>query len=285
MQSPLEFIQANPLTFARRGSVVASYRIKNGRHHGPYYRLAYTENGRQRSLYLGRSETLAQQARDLIDQLQQPRNDRREEARAERLRQANILRAKRHWQQTLRAYGLYTRGWVVRGFRAFGIPRIDKAPPRYRQNQSSVDQLAVPSTSKNHDSACPHTSKPPNRPASSPPQHLRYRQNRRPVDQLSRPAVTQSRGSYFPYQPQRPNSPSANPARHARYRQNRHSVDQLRPGLSSRPRGPPTVQQRKTCLLMSALPMTVSHGQRAADPALPGPGFARNRDHWIHRNQ
>ena len=152
MPSPLEFIHANPQIFTRRGSVVPSYRTKNGRRFGPYYRLDYVEHGRQRSRYLGRSELLAQEARNLLTQLQRPRNDHREETRATRLRQANLRKAKRHWQQTLRAYGLYSRGWSARGLRARGFLRIDRLPPK---------EVAPPDPPKHGTRHHPHTT--PNR--------------------------------------------------------------------------------------------------------------------------
>lgn len=153
MSCPLDLIRANNHVFSRRGSVVASYRIRNGRRHGPYYRLAYLQEGRQVSHYIGRSECLAQRVRNLLDRLQKPRNDRREETRAKRRRKANLLLTKRHWQKTLRVYGLYSRGWAVRGLRARGFPHIDKATATEvqpnqlhtrrtnRQIRRSVDQL------------------------------------------------------------------------------------------------------------------------------------------------
>ncbi len=39
----LDFIRANVQLFQRCGSVVASYRTRNGRRFGPYYRLAYQQ--------------------------------------------------------------------------------------------------------------------------------------------------------------------------------------------------------------------------------------------------
>ncbi len=137
--APEHFIHANLQIFTRRGSVVASYRTKNGRRFGPYYRLAYVDNGRQRSRYLGRASRLVQRIRNLLARLQKPRNDRREESRADLGRKANLLRAKRHWQQTLHAYGLYSRGWSVRGLRALGFPRLTNW-----QNRPPIDQLRSP---------------------------------------------------------------------------------------------------------------------------------------------
>ncbi len=141
-RSPLDFIRANLHIFTRRGSVVASYRTKNGRRFGPYYRLAYVDNGRQRSRYLGRASRLVRRVRRLLARFQKPRNDRRQLARADRQRKTNLRRAKRHWQQTLLAYGLYARGWGVRGLRALGFPRLTN--PQNNTKLSTADPFVAP---------------------------------------------------------------------------------------------------------------------------------------------
>ena len=105
--SPLDFIRSHADTFARCGSVVASYRTKNGRRCGPYYRLAYRSGGRQRSLYLGASEELVAQVRSLLTELQARRDYYRMVAQSERRRRENLLRIKRQWQQAALAHGLY----------------------------------------------------------------------------------------------------------------------------------------------------------------------------------
>ncbi len=122
--SPLDFIRSHADVFARCGSVVASYRSRNGRRCGPYYRLAYRAEGRQRSLYLGASEELAAQVRSLLTELQARRDYYRMVARSERRRRENLLHLKRQWQQAALARGLYARGWELRGWRPPSLPRL-----------------------------------------------------------------------------------------------------------------------------------------------------------------
>ena len=166
--SPLQFITRNAQTFARNGAVVPTYRTRGNKRYGPYYRVAYRIAGRQCSLYLGRCKQLADQVRQLLAKLQHPRDYRRLCKRANRQRRATMRRVIRHWQLTMRAYGLDFRGCELRGWRRLGIPRIDKttpfnaaqraaaalllapppvwlpphptADPRYWQNDNSVDQ-------------------------------------------------------------------------------------------------------------------------------------------------
>ena len=159
MPTPLTFIQNNAQVFARVGSVVASYRTRGTTRYGPYYRVAYRTDGKQRSIYLGRCKELANRARTFLAQLQQPRNYRRMCRKANRERHATLQRVIRGWQQTIRAYGLDLRGCEIRGWRALGIPRYDKTTPltaaqktaaaifrspppdpRYWQNTLLVDQ-------------------------------------------------------------------------------------------------------------------------------------------------
>jgi len=165
---PLDFISNNAQTFARGGSVVATYRTRGTKRYGPYYRVAYRIAGRQCSLYLGRCKQLADSARELLAKLQHPRDFYRLCKRANRQRRATLRRVIRHWQQTIRSHGLNLRGCEIRGWRTLGIPRFDKttplnavqkaaatilrtspltwtnftptADPRYWQNPTSVDQ-------------------------------------------------------------------------------------------------------------------------------------------------
>ena len=108
---PLDFINNNAQTFARGGSVVATYRSRGTKRYGPYYRVAYRIAGRQCSLYLGRCKQLADSARELLAKLQHPRDFYRLCKRANRQRRATLRRVIRHWQQTIRSHGLNLR-WL-----------------------------------------------------------------------------------------------------------------------------------------------------------------------------
>jgi hypothetical protein len=104
-------------TIERQGTVVSTWRIHQGRKLGPYYRLAWREDGRQRSVYLGRSEELAQAVEQRLDELQRPL--RRERQLKDQIRRAwAALRAyKLVWASQLAVYGLYLHGWEARGLR------------------------------------------------------------------------------------------------------------------------------------------------------------------------
>jgi hypothetical protein len=159
MPTPLTFIQNNANIFARVGSVVASYRTRGTTRYGPYFRVAYRTAGRQCSIYLGRCKELADRARALLAQLQQPRNYLRMCRKANRERRATLRRVIRGWQQTIRAYGLDLRGCEIRGWRRLGIPRYDKTTSYTAAQKAAAAALR------------------------SPPPDPRYWQNRIPVDQ------------------------------------------------------------------------------------------------------
>jgi hypothetical protein len=53
----LAILAARPDLFSRHGAIVATWRRRGARTYGPYYRLAYREAGRQKSIYLGRDQT------------------------------------------------------------------------------------------------------------------------------------------------------------------------------------------------------------------------------------
>ena len=54
----VRLLTRRPTRFARQGPGAATWRTSRGRRLGPYYRLAWRDRGRQRSIYLGRPVTL-----------------------------------------------------------------------------------------------------------------------------------------------------------------------------------------------------------------------------------
>jgi len=130
----IEKILANRDLFTRQGSIVQSWRYKNGRKIGPYYRLVYRDAGRRRSLYLGRSEELVRQVRRVLESLQRPRNLRRTKKSV----QAALRRQKAEWRAELQAAGLTPRGYDVRGWRAFRRRSIATFP---EVNQPGVARM------------------------------------------------------------------------------------------------------------------------------------------------
>ena len=114
----------------RQGVVVAGWRRCGGPRLGPYYRVAYRDQRRQRSIYLGRSEALAEKVRQLLAQVQGPWRRRRawRHTRAELM--AQLRRQKARWEDHLRAWGLYAKGFSVRGWRRWQRPRDGMPPSR-----------------------------------------------------------------------------------------------------------------------------------------------------------
>lgn len=118
----LHLLQSEPQRFARQGAVVTAWRTYRGRRLGPYYRLAYREGSRQRSIYLGRQSPLVDKVRNLLGVLQAKHRFRclARRRRAE-LRRRVLRPLKEYLERAFLLYGngLYFKGWEVRGIRAF----------------------------------------------------------------------------------------------------------------------------------------------------------------------
>ena len=128
LHAALARIAGRPGLFARQGSVAATWRRRGARVYGPYYSLIYREEGRQRSLYLGRAGALVEEVRRQLATLQAQRRARRQ---AEHLRRqaATALRAsKAQVNRALRSWGLRLQGYEVRGWRSSPLrPTFRKA--------------------------------------------------------------------------------------------------------------------------------------------------------------
>ena len=122
-----QFIQANLEIFARQGSVAATWRTYNGKRLGPYYQLAYRDRGRQHWLYLGRSEQLARQVRELLDNLHRPRREHRLYSRLQAQVRSSLRQATAHLKEVCAKWGITLKGYEFRGAR--------KALARYAQSQ------------------------------------------------------------------------------------------------------------------------------------------------------
>ena len=72
----LGLIAARPGVFARQGAVVATWRPYRGRRLGPYWRLAYRDGGRQRSVHLGRNGPGVERVRQAFARVQRPLRSR-----------------------------------------------------------------------------------------------------------------------------------------------------------------------------------------------------------------
>ncbi|MBN2577954.1 MAG: DUF1678 domain-containing protein [Pirellulales bacterium] len=115
--SPLQTIRSLQSVFARQGTIVASWRTYNGRKLGPYYRLAYRAEGRQRSIYLGKSKNLLRQVRRLLEKLQKPLQTRKILRHAQKTMQAAMKKHMAQFRIDLLRVGLQLRGYAVRGWR------------------------------------------------------------------------------------------------------------------------------------------------------------------------
>jgi hypothetical protein len=111
----LNLIAARRGLFARQGSIVRTWRRRGTKTHGPYYRLAYRDGGRQRSIYLGRDGPLVAQARQALAALQNPLRQRRLANRLYRHCRATIRLNNARLDSMLRPMGL--RGLQIRGGR------------------------------------------------------------------------------------------------------------------------------------------------------------------------
>ena len=108
------FILANPRLFATQGSVVATWRVRDGKRFGPYYRLAYRRGGRQRSIYLG-PRPVADRLREFLAQLQRPHHRHRLYKRLQTQVRASLRQAKKQLAQQLASLGVTSKGYEFRG--------------------------------------------------------------------------------------------------------------------------------------------------------------------------
>jgi hypothetical protein len=127
----LRLLAAQPELFLQQGSVIATWRRRNGKTFGPYYRLSYRSGGRQYAIYLGRTGALVEQVRDTLATLQRPRTERREFKRLERQVRASLRIEKISLRKLLYPYGLRLKGNEIRGWRhLFRFRKL--LPPRRR---------------------------------------------------------------------------------------------------------------------------------------------------------
>jgi hypothetical protein len=110
-------VLAHPALFANQGFVAATWRTYRGRRLGPYFRVSYRESGRQRSIYLGRSEELADRVRRLLADVQRRRRKRRLFAKLEAEVRASLRRHKARFKEYLAQWDIRLKGWEFRGAR------------------------------------------------------------------------------------------------------------------------------------------------------------------------
>jgi hypothetical protein len=111
------FLAAHAANIARQGTIVQSWRRRGRRRLGPYYRLACRDAaGRQRSVYLGPSGPMVDEARDALRRLQSPRRQRREIEGARRALWRELAMSRSELDAELAKVGLKRKGSEIRGW-------------------------------------------------------------------------------------------------------------------------------------------------------------------------
>ncbi len=108
-------IRAHGMWLAEQGTLVASWKTHQGKRLGPYYRLAYRVDGKQKSIYLGSSEWLVAQVRELLASLQAVLREHRTMERLKLEARQTLLENKRNLADLLHATMNATlKGWEFR---------------------------------------------------------------------------------------------------------------------------------------------------------------------------
>ena len=117
MSPALRCIAEHPESFARQGTVVAAYRKVGPRTYGPYHRLSYRVEGRQRSVYIGRDPQKVDAVRAALASLQDRRRKQREFDKLEQGVRRSLRLAKIQADMHIRTLGLRFHGFEIRGWR------------------------------------------------------------------------------------------------------------------------------------------------------------------------
>lgn len=113
----IALITARPDLFARQGSVNPTWRQRNGKTFGPYFRLSYRDDGRQCAIYLGRDGPLVEHVRHLLQRTQNPLRQKRIFDRIDRETRSALRDNNLRLAALLRPLGLRLKGFEVRGWR------------------------------------------------------------------------------------------------------------------------------------------------------------------------
>jgi len=120
----LQLLAARPDTFARHAHIAASWRQRNGKKFGPYYRLAYRDGDRQQSIYLGCAGELVEEVRRRLAVLKRPRTQYQAVQQLQRKIRASLRIDKRNLSSLLVSYGLRLKGFELRGIRISSLGRF-----------------------------------------------------------------------------------------------------------------------------------------------------------------
>jgi hypothetical protein len=122
-QSIRSQLLTQPQFFAASGAVVADFRTRDGRRFGPYYRVAFRQNGRQRSIYLGPSQPLADRVANLLAELKRPTHQHRAVRRLRTRLRAELRAQKSIVERELAPHGFHMRGFAAHRKR-HSLPRV-----------------------------------------------------------------------------------------------------------------------------------------------------------------
>jgi hypothetical protein len=68
-----QVLSANSSLFKTQGAIVSGWRYRNGKRYGPYFRLGWRDDGRQKSFHLGSEGYLVEFVRQYLSALREPR--------------------------------------------------------------------------------------------------------------------------------------------------------------------------------------------------------------------
>jgi hypothetical protein len=98
--------------FALHGRVEAAWRENSGKRLGPYYRVVFREEGRRKSMYLGREELLAERVAYLLAELQSFHRERRTTRRLRAAIRASLRREKTRLEKMIAPLGFRMKGYA-----------------------------------------------------------------------------------------------------------------------------------------------------------------------------
>ena len=111
------FLAAHAASLARGGAIVRTWRRRGGRRLGPYHLLVCRDAaGRQRSVYLGPSGPIVDEARQALEQIQAPRRQRREIEGVRQALRRELAISRIELDAELAKIGLNRQGSEIRGW-------------------------------------------------------------------------------------------------------------------------------------------------------------------------
>ena len=120
-QAVCQWILVHNELLAKQGSVIETWRTYKSQKLGPYFRLAYRERGRQRSIYLGRSRELADQVRELLRECQAPSHQHKAWQALRQRAGEDFKKCRDTWREELAKVGLCLKGNEARGWRTLSL--------------------------------------------------------------------------------------------------------------------------------------------------------------------